>query len=98
MNICGGFIRKDNWDIPGNDLLSSSVQVTDYASCCVKCQTTSGCKAFAYSPSTKECWLKTSTGNGGFSRSDRISGFDGKCCIIGSRDLINMVVPMKCNE
>jgi len=29
--MCGGFIRKDNWDIPGNDLLSSPVQVSDYA-------------------------------------------------------------------
>jgi hypothetical protein len=77
--MCGGFIRTDNWDIPGNDLLSSPVQAPDYASCCVKCQTTSGCKAFAYSPSTKECWPKTSSGNGGLSRSDRISGFDGKC-------------------
>jgi hypothetical protein len=77
--MCGGFIRTDNWDIPGNDLLSSPVQAPDYASCCVKCQTTSGCKAFAYLPSTKECWPKTSSGNGGLSRSDRISGFDGKC-------------------
>ncbi|CAF1074318.1 unnamed protein product [Adineta steineri] len=81
-NMCGGFIRKDDWDIPGNDLLPSSVQVSDYAGCCVKCQTTSGCKAFAYSPPTKECWLKTSTGNGGFSRSDRISGIDGE--IVGA--------------
>ncbi|CAF4109462.1 unnamed protein product [Rotaria sordida] len=81
-NVCGGFIRKDDWDIPGNDLLSSPVQVSDYASCCVKCQTTSGCKAFAYSPSTKECWPKANTGNGGFARSDRISGFDGE--IVGA--------------
>jgi hypothetical protein len=76
--MCGGFVRKYDWDIPGNDLLQSPVHVSNHADCCVECQQTSGCKAFAYSPSTNECWLKSSTRNGGFSRSGRVSGLDSK--------------------
>ncbi|CAF1560100.1 unnamed protein product, partial [Adineta ricciae] len=74
---CDKFIRKDNWDIPYNDILSSPVQVADYASCCAKCQATPGCNAFAYAPSTKLCWPKTSTGDNGYgySHSDRIIGY-----------------------
>ncbi|CAF0989337.1 unnamed protein product [Rotaria sordida] len=62
-NMCGGFVRKDNWDIPGNDLLPSPVQQPDYASCCSQCQATYGCIAFTYSPSSQKCSLKTSMGN-----------------------------------
>ncbi|CAF5179853.1 unnamed protein product, partial [Rotaria sp. Silwood1] len=56
-------------------MLPSPVQLSDYASCCIRCQTTLGCKAFAYSPSTKQCWPKTSTGDGGKPEGDRISGY-----------------------
>jgi hypothetical protein len=56
-------------------MLPSPVQVSDYASCCIRCQTTSGCKAFAYSPSTRQCWPKTSTAGGGKPEGDRISGY-----------------------
>jgi hypothetical protein len=89
--MCGGFVRKDDWDIPGNDLSPSPVHVSDYADCCAQCRQTSECKAFAYAPSTNECWLKSSTGNGGFSRSDRISGLNGKCvhCMIRNAVLFN---------
>ncbi|CAF1158259.1 unnamed protein product [Rotaria sordida] len=75
-NMCGGFVRKDEWDIPGNDISHSSIYASDYANCCIKCQATSGCKAFAYSPSTGQCWPKTSTGDNGYSNSDRISGYN----------------------
>ncbi|CAF1324576.1 unnamed protein product, partial [Rotaria sordida] len=77
---CGNFLRKDDWDIPGNDMLPSPVQLSDYTSCCIRCQTTLGCKAFAYSPSTKQCWPKTSTGDGGKPEGDRISGYSPNVC------------------
>lgn len=77
--MCAGFIRKDDWDIPGNGLLALPIQVSDYSSCCVRCQTTLEFKAYTCSPSTKECWLKRGVGNGDFPRSDRISGFDSRC-------------------
>ncbi|CAF5119084.1 unnamed protein product, partial [Rotaria sp. Silwood1] len=72
--MCGGFIRKDAWDIHGNDILHSSVKQPDYASCCAQCQATYGCFAFTYSPSSHGCSLKTSIDNGRNSTSDTISG------------------------
>ncbi|CAF4204060.1 unnamed protein product, partial [Rotaria sordida] len=72
--MCGGFVRKDNWDIPGNDLLPSPVQQPDYAGCCSQCQATPECIAFTYSPSSQRCLLKTSIGGGGNSTSDTITG------------------------
>ncbi|CAF1012621.1 unnamed protein product [Rotaria sordida] len=77
-NICGGFIRKDNWDISGNDLLASPVRQPDYASCCLQCQATYGCIAFTYSPSSQRCSLKTSIDSGGHSTSDTITGYSRK--------------------
>ncbi|CAF5066610.1 unnamed protein product, partial [Rotaria sp. Silwood1] len=57
--MCGGFVRKDAWNIPGNDILSSPVQQPDYASCCSTCQATYACIAFTYSPLSQQCWPKT---------------------------------------
>ncbi|CAF1187919.1 unnamed protein product [Rotaria sordida] len=74
-NMCGSFIRKDNWDIPGNDILSSPVHQPDYASCCSQCQATNGCIAFSYSPSSQQCSLKTSIGGGRNSTDDNIIGY-----------------------
>ncbi|CAF4961060.1 unnamed protein product, partial [Rotaria sp. Silwood1] len=75
-NICGGFVRKDAWNIPGNDILSSPVQQPDYASCCSICQATYGCGAFTYSPTSYGCFLKTSIGGAGHSTADTISGYN----------------------
>ncbi|CAF1188226.1 unnamed protein product [Rotaria sordida] len=74
-NMCDGLVRKDGWDIPGNDILSSPVQQPDYASCCSKCQATPECIAFTYSPSSQRCSLKTSMRNGGNSTGDTITGY-----------------------
>ncbi|CAF4254764.1 unnamed protein product, partial [Rotaria sordida] len=73
--MCDGLVRKDGWDIPGNDILSSPVQQPDYASCCSKCQATPECIAFTYSPSSQRCSLKTSMHNGGNSTGDTITGY-----------------------
>ena len=73
-----GFFDKINWDIPNYDIPPYPVQVSDYASCCLKCAVTPGCKTLAYSPSEKNCWPKTSIGDGGYSSSDRIAGFPGE--------------------
>ncbi|CAF1135485.1 unnamed protein product [Rotaria sp. Silwood1] len=73
--MCHGFMRKDNWDIPGNDTLPSPVKQPDYASCCSQCQSTSGCIVFTYSPSSQGCWLNTSMGSGGNSTGDNIIGY-----------------------
>ncbi|CAF4099514.1 unnamed protein product, partial [Rotaria sp. Silwood2] len=80
-NTCSDFVRKDAWDIPGNDILTSSVQQPDYASCCLQCQTTSGCIAFSYSPSSHGCSLKTSIGSGGTSTDDKITGYNPNMCV-----------------
>ncbi|CAF4026569.1 unnamed protein product [Rotaria sp. Silwood2] len=77
---CGGFVRKDKWDIPGNDILSSPVEQPDYASCCSQCQAIFGCIAFTYSSSSYGCSLKTSIGSGGNSSDDRISGYNPDKC------------------
>ncbi|CAF2785111.1 unnamed protein product [Rotaria sp. Silwood2] len=73
--MCGDFVRQDNWDIPGNDILFSPLQQSDYASCCTKCQTTSECVAFTYSPSNQRCSLKKSTGSGGNVADNSITGY-----------------------
>ncbi|CAF5026781.1 unnamed protein product, partial [Rotaria sp. Silwood1] len=74
--MCDGFIRKDAWDIPGNDILPSPVKQPDYASCCSQCQATYGCFAFTYSRSSQQCWPKTSMGSGGSATDDTISGYN----------------------
>ncbi|CAF4856731.1 unnamed protein product, partial [Rotaria sp. Silwood1] len=74
-NSCNGFVRKNAWNISGNELLSP-VRQSDYASCCSQCQTTPECIAFTYSPSSQQCSLKTSIGSGGNSAVDRISGYN----------------------
>ncbi|CAF1368347.1 unnamed protein product [Rotaria sordida] len=68
-------MRKDNWDIPGNNILSSPIKQPDYASCCSQCQATSGCIAFTYSPLSQRCSLKKSMGTGGNATGDSISGY-----------------------
>jgi len=73
-----GFVRKDGWDILGNDIANSFAQQPDYATCCSICQATSECAAFVYSPSTNDCWPKTSIGSGGNSNADRITGYNRK--------------------
>ncbi|CAF4190988.1 unnamed protein product, partial [Rotaria sordida] len=73
---CGGFERKDAWDIRGNDILTSPIQQPDYASCCSQCQATLGCIAFTYSSASQQCSLKTSIGSGRSSTGDRISGYN----------------------
>ncbi|CAF1083776.1 unnamed protein product [Rotaria sp. Silwood1] len=78
--MCGGFVRKDAWNIPGNNILPSPVQQPDYASCCSKCQATSGCIAFTYSLSSQQCWPKTSMGSGENSTDDIITGYDPNMC------------------
>ncbi|CAF4989089.1 unnamed protein product, partial [Rotaria sp. Silwood1] len=78
-NMCDGFIRKDAWDIPGNDILPSPVKQPDYASCCSQCQATYGCFAFTYSRSSQQCWPKTSMGSGGSATDDTISGYNREC-------------------
>ncbi|CAF4489420.1 unnamed protein product, partial [Rotaria socialis] len=67
-------LRRSGWDIPGNSILPVPVQVLDYASCCSKCQGTSNCAAFVYSPSTKTCQLKR-TASGGVQKNDSITGY-----------------------
>ncbi|CAF4134824.1 unnamed protein product, partial [Rotaria sordida] len=74
--MCGGFARKEGWNISGNDISSSPVQQPDYASCCSQCQITPGCIAFTYSPSSQQCSLKTSIDSGGSSADDTISGYN----------------------
>jgi hypothetical protein len=76
--MCNGFSRKDDWNIPNNDILSSPIQQPDYASCCSQCQATSNCTAFTYSP-LKECSLKTSTGTSGNATAGIITGYNRKC-------------------
>ncbi len=82
--MCNGFIRKDNWDIYGNDL-EQSVYVSDYAECCTKCQHTQGCQAFAYAPSTGECWPKAHIGDGGRPAEDRVTGYNRKYLLAKKR-------------
>ncbi|CAF5118583.1 unnamed protein product, partial [Rotaria sp. Silwood1] len=74
--MCSGFVRKDGWNIPDNDILPSPLQQPDYASCCSQCQATSECVAFTYSPSSHGCSLKTSMGSGGNSTGDNITGYN----------------------
>jgi hypothetical protein len=76
--MCGSFIRKDNWDIPGNDILSSPVKQPDYASCCFQYQVTYGCAAFTYSISSLQCSLKARMGSVGNSTNDGITGYNRK--------------------
>ena len=76
--MCGGFVWRDWWNIPENDIVNSSGQQPDLASCCSNCQATAGCAAFAYSPSTRECWPKTSMGISGYANGDTISGYNRK--------------------
>jgi hypothetical protein len=73
--MCGSFIRKDNWDILGNDILSSPVKQPDYASCCFQYQVTYGCAAFTYSISTQVCSPKNSIVGGRNSTDDIIIGY-----------------------
>ncbi|CAF1137257.1 unnamed protein product [Rotaria sordida] len=75
-NICAGFVRKEGWAIPGNDILSSPAKQPDYASCCSQCQATFGCIAFTYLPASQECSLKTNIVSGGNLTGDRISGYN----------------------
>ncbi|CAF1509007.1 unnamed protein product, partial [Rotaria sordida] len=74
--MCGGFARKEGWNISGNYISPSPVQQPDYASCCSQCQVTLGCIAFTYSPSSQQCSLKTSIDSGGSSADDTISGYN----------------------
>ncbi|CAF5143829.1 unnamed protein product, partial [Rotaria sp. Silwood1] len=56
---CPNFVLQVGWDYYGNDIPPFPVPVPDYAGCCSQCEATIGCNAFAYSPSSRDCWLKT---------------------------------------
>ncbi|CAF4200718.1 unnamed protein product [Rotaria sp. Silwood2] len=77
-NMCHEFLRKEAWDIPGNDILTSPVLQPDYASCCSQCQATLECTAFTYSPSSQQCSLKKSKDSGRNSTDDTTTGYLGK--------------------
>ena len=77
--MCGNFIRVDGWDFPGNDMPGSPRQAVDYAYCCGLCQATAECQAFAYLPSSENCWLKTIIGSTIWQNNDIITGYNRKC-------------------
>ncbi len=73
---CEHFTRVENWDYPDNDMLKTIVN--DYEICCSMCWHQTSCMGFAYSPTTKECWIKTKVvEDAGHFHADRISGYLG---------------------
>jgi hypothetical protein len=65
-----GCMLKQDTDFSGNDLLR--VPNLDANACCTRCQQTSGCGAFTYSPNDA-CYLKTA-GAGAKSVGGKVSG------------------------
>ncbi|CAF1379811.1 unnamed protein product [Adineta steineri] len=75
---CQYFTREEEWDYPHNDMLHTIVN--EYDTCCSMCWHQASCTAFAYSPSTQNCWLKTKLDeNGGYYHLDRITGYLDQC-------------------
>jgi len=73
MGGCEHFTRVVNWDYPHNDMFKTVVN--EYETCCSMCWHQASCMVFAYSPTTKDCWIKTKViDDGGYMHLDRISG------------------------
>ncbi|CAF3974798.1 unnamed protein product, partial [Rotaria sp. Silwood1] len=77
---CPNFVLQVGWDYYGNDIPPFPVPVPDYAGCCSQCEATIGCNAFAYSPSSRDCWLKTGMGHDLRQNDDRISAHKHRGC------------------
>ena len=75
---CSSFVRRDAWDIPGNNIGSARGNVQDYTTCCGICQGTPGCTAFVYSSKDKLCWPKTGVGFGGNQSVGKIAAYSRK--------------------
>ncbi len=77
LDKCTEQKRIDNWDYPDNDLfeneMNGSIPTSDWETCCGLCLHQTFCRAFTFSFTTHQCWLKTKVGNGTFD-SNKISG------------------------
>ena len=67
------WLEAHTMDFHGNDLPGSPFITTDGQACAKACQGGTGCVASAYSPATKNCWLKSSLAGANVRNEDRIT-------------------------